>query len=411
MLKSFETTPAGEADKLLQADRPDESVLTVRSSPNMMQSLTEMPGLADGEVSLPITDKEFEMSRMAVDKDLPESIYGAAMMAFIRSSQTFRGTVHSLTFFVFSALVVNVLVQIYVLVCAKLYITMPAVAAVRELYASFHQHAFPDGEFSQEGWDQFGDTDALCQMPLSQPMFFFCILGIWTATCYVDLLESLQVVDLWVRLPTDVDAGKTTKVELKKEEDTIILKGASMRAKALAIALIPMPKIIIACMLWWLGARWLVATTSFQDLLLNAVALAFVTEMDELMYAACMPGDVQTMVQMFKIESPPPDDIHVFKQVFKIADPQAERESTEDATTDKEGDAASKKELEKMKLKFIAYRDCNLVKLMLRMLFTAAVVVGLPALYMYKLQQVLPDYKWDVHALCQARAGNTFAIF
>mmetsp|Transcript_117225 Transcript_117225/g.338908 ORF Transcript_117225/g.338908 Transcript_117225/m.338908 type:complete len:138 (-) Transcript_117225:210-623(-) len=124
---------------------------------------------------------------------------------------------------------------------------------------------------------------------------------------------------------------------------------------------------------WWLGARWLLSTTCFQDLLLNGVALAFVTELDELIYMALMPDDIKEMVQDFKIAVPP----KIVKSV------------------------STKSQHEKDLLTFVAYRDWRLSVMIARMASTALVVVGLPVVYIRYLQQVLPGYKWDVHANCE----------
>lgn len=64
------------------------------------------------------------------------------------------------------------------------------------------------------------------------------------------------------------------------------------------------PEVVIAVVLWWLGSSWLVSTTSFQDLLLNAVALAFVTELDELIYKVLVPEDIKATVQSYAISRP-----------------------------------------------------------------------------------------------------------
>merc|ERR1719401_2608255 len=99
---------------------------------------------------------------------------------------------------------------------------------------------------------------------------------------------------------------------VEDSEGHVLITAADRKTKAFAIAMIFVPKIIIAVYLWLLGARWLIATTSFQDLLLNAVALAFITELDELVYQALVPDDIHVLVQSYKIAKPSlpePDDL------------------------------------------------------------------------------------------------------
>jgi len=328
--------------------------------------------IEDKEVHLAMTKRDFKMSHSTTRQDLPESIYGAAMMAMIRSSQTYRSVVHGVTACVFGALVLNIFAQFYVLICTKMYICDAAVIRVRQLYGHYEAMVFPGGEFSPDGWHNFDRTEEVCQIPMSQPAFFIAILAIWTGTCWVDLLDSLTSLSSWIGLPSG-PAGERTVVEESEEHDCVILTHADSVTKSSVIVFILLPKLLIAMSCWWLGARWLLSTTCFQDLLLNAVALAFVTELDELLYFALIPDEIKESVQSTKIAIPP--------------------------KLEKSGAATSQYQADL--LTFVAYRDRRLKLMMGRMASTTMVVVGLPIVYTRYLQQVLPGYKWDVHANCE----------
>jgi len=313
-------------------------------------------------------------------QDLPESIYGAAMMATLRSSQTKHAAsaVHGVTSLVFICLVFNILMQFYVLYCTKLYVCTPAVNAVRALYAKFHREVFEDGVLSMELFGEFEDVEALCQIPLSQPLFFLSILVVWTCTCWVDLSESVQYLQLWFMLDRP-EKGQKTKVETT--DDTVVATSASLQTKATVICCVLLPKIGIACYLWLLGARWLVATTSFQDLMLNAVALSFITGLDELIYSAVFPEDIKALVQMYKIARPGPES---------VASPsKAATVGGDDAHT-----------------VIMRRHSRQTLKRIFCMLLTMLSLLVLPMIYMRFLQQVLPGYKWDVHGPCESRISN-----
>eukprot|EP00443_Scrippsiella_acuminata_P048507 CAMPEP_0115187034 /NCGR_PEP_ID=MMETSP0270-20121206/10288_1 /TAXON_ID=71861 /ORGANISM="Scrippsiella trochoidea, Strain CCMP3099" /LENGTH=434 /DNA_ID=CAMNT_0002600175 /DNA_START=164 /DNA_END=1466 /DNA_ORIENTATION=- len=311
--------------------------------------------------------------------DLPESIYGAAMMAVVRSSQTYRKTVHGVTSCVFVGLGINIFTQFYVLYCTKLYICAPAIHAIRELYAHYHQEVFIDGVFSHDAWENFDHAESLCQVPLSQPMFFMAILTIWTATCWVDLSESFRYLLFWCNL-RQPEHSHATEVDFC--DGNVLTTAASRRTKISIVVFVLVPKVMIAMYLWLLGARWLTATTGFQDLILNAVALAFITELDELIYAVVVPEDIQGLVRMYKItrqccDSPLPipgalKDVESFQTISNNRD-------------------------KKFRMR-IAW--------MLGVMF---IVFALPVVYMYRLQHVLPNYHWDVHAPCQARIADLIA--
>jgi len=167
-------------------------------------------------------------------------------------------------------------------------------------------------------------------------------------------------------------------VEIEKSEDAMLTTAAALRTKVAVVWFIFAPKIAIAVYLWWLGARWLTSTTNFQDLLLNAVALAFITELDELMYKVIVPEDIQALVGMYKIARSgygcKPDIV-------------AEHFHETCSTMLEESDRAARRRIA-------------------RILVTMAVVTALPILYMRYLQNVLPGYRWDVHAPCESRVAE-----
>jgi len=321
------------------------------------------------DMKLPRNSSDFHLAvsdlrPLGRSRDLPESIYGAAMMAAIRMSQRSGLAVHGVTASVFLGLALNVLMQVYVLYCTMIYITNPSVTKVRGLYARYETSVWADGAFSAEGWASFPEREDICQIPFSQPMFFMAILLIWMGTCWVDLKESISYTMLWCQLDRP---SPRAHADVEEEEDgTLIARSASRLTKFMVLTLILLPKVVIGLSLLWLGARWLAATPSFEDLVLNAVALAFITELDELIYNVAMPEDVMALVRLYKIarpqeESPTPE--HNENTVIKL-------------------------------------RNRRFLSRISYMLSTIAVIGVLPVVYMNYLQQAIPEYRWDVQGLC-----------
>jgi len=332
--------------------------------------LSQESGLQSGMTGIAIVRHEFSLLNEPVSTPISESIYGAAMMAVIRSSLTRNQVVHGVTSCVFGGLVLNVIMQLYVLYCTRLYICVPAIKHIREIYSSYHEAVYYEGSFSQDAWEAFPEVEELCQIPLSQPPFFLAILICWTATIWKDLLESIRYITAWCALP---DCSRLTVVE--NMDGTVVLKEANWKAKAFVLATTLIPKVFIALVLWWLGACWLAATNSFKDLLLNAVALAFVTELDELIYQVLVPEDIQAMVLSYRIARP-----HFSREYMLGADGD-------------EDDLSSLR----------SQRDRRLLRRICVMMSTVTVVICLPIFYMRFLQQVLPGYRWDVHGPCEAQ--------
>jgi hypothetical protein len=108
----------------------------------------------------------------------------------------------------------------------------------------------------------------------------------------------------------------------------------------------------------WLGSRWLVSTVGFSDVLLNAVALAFVFELATLIYDAAVPYHTKEMVKSTRLP-------HVLS------------------------------------------KDSENCRNTFGTLLLLVVAAALAACYMFAplswgpfAQHVLPDYKWDVCGVC-----------
>merc|ERR1719401_2460466 len=85
-------------------------------------------------------------------------------------------------------------------------------------------------------------------------------------------------------------------IEQNKEEKKLYVKGLTPLCRATLILLVCVPKFIICIALLYLGCNWLSATTSFQELVMNTVAMEFITRIDEMLYSTLLPKSMQTEV-------------------------------------------------------------------------------------------------------------------
>merc|ERR1719235_3130342 len=76
----------------------------------------------------------------------------------------------------------------------------------------------------------------------------------------------------------------------KEEEGKVVIKGLTVGLKGGIVIFIMIPRILIAVTLLWLGCRWLAATQSFADILLNSVGLEFILLLKESLYIALAPA-------------------------------------------------------------------------------------------------------------------------
>jgi len=250
------------------------------------------------EISLE-TDALIEIVPHAKTKGLFESIYGSAMAAIIQSAADSTPCAGSqlsgMTMIIYGYLIANVAFQSYLLHAMKNYICAPTIAKIRRIYRDFRHATHENDVFSVQLWNAWDhdEKSELCQVPLSQPVLFMVLLFIWTSYMLVDIRQTAFYANAWLSLPYPEDVGCKAEVKVRRTEDAIITEAASRKVKVRVFVMILLPKAAIAAVLWWLGARWLTATPSFENLLLNAAALAFVTEVDEIMYAALAADDVK----------------------------------------------------------------------------------------------------------------------
>merc|ERR1712007_369539 len=135
-----------------------------------------------------------------------------------------------------------------------------------------------------------------------------------------------------------------------EETHSLRVVGLTYVVKAI-IALIALVRLGICGVLLWMGCRWLVATTNFGDLILNAVALVFVVELKDFMYMILVPSRNKRDLQNTNIAPP----------------------------------------REKEKPSFFLF---------IGSFFWIPVTVMWVFGYIYMFQQVLPEYKWDITEVC-----------
>mmetsp|Transcript_75080 Transcript_75080/g.217079 ORF Transcript_75080/g.217079 Transcript_75080/m.217079 type:complete len:379 (-) Transcript_75080:201-1337(-) len=317
--------------------------------------------------------------------DLPENLYGAAMMAVVRSSQGHHRMFHGVTVCIYVAMLLNMTMQIYMLYFSSLYISRPAINYARGLYKDYHHGAFDVGGvdawlFSEEMWKEFvghhmAEAIEICQLPLSQPSITIAVLLIWTVACWDDTLYALHWIELWFKLPLTEDGF--TQVVVSEEE--LVAVATAKPVKAVIVVAVLFPKIFTSMYLWVVGMRWLLSTPSFGALFLNTVGLAFLTNLGELLYSVFVPGEIQSMVQTYKLFVDREDWIESEMQVRS------------------QGRACT-----------VCKCFCNgprcqrrFLRLAGRMLVTLVGIIAAPTLYMWKFQRVLPHYQWDVAAPCR----------
>mmetsp|Transcript_69960 Transcript_69960/g.177553 ORF Transcript_69960/g.177553 Transcript_69960/m.177553 type:complete len:115 (-) Transcript_69960:516-860(-) len=93
------------------------------------------------------------------------------------------------------------------------------------------------------------------------------------------------------------------------EEDVALLVALSPVFRALLTLVVVVPKFLIPILLAIFGCTWLTAIESVSDLILNALAMAFIVEIDELIYDAFLPEVLKEELAELMTAIPQEDEV------------------------------------------------------------------------------------------------------
>lgn len=245
-----------------------------------------------------------------------------------------------------------------------------AVNAIRQDYSHYqhtmygdHVHKNQNGFWRGDG-EQFLNVSAfetltdsekhnVCQIPLAHPGYTGMILFIWSLTCCADLRNAVEgLTKLIMTVPTVDDM----QLVLRNVEggSGALVAGLTMPMKFFIAFFIFLPRILTIFLLAFLGCRWLLATNSLSDLLLNGLALEFMLMLKELLYVTLASKRNKFITENTFL----PEDHHEYTMLDTLG-------------------AAG----------------------------WAVLAGGWVYSYLYHLQMVIPGYNWDVKEVCATWAG------
>lgn len=126
------------------------------------------------------------------------------------------------------------------------------------------------------------------ELPWLQPGILLCMLCILLWCLY--LCQELRAVFFSLEAVSFLPRGRST----------ILQNGRFLQMSYIrfyAYCLIRLSRLAIAVALLYAGVLWLAGTTSITDLILNAVALSAILQVDEMVFTALMPKKIQINIQ------------------------------------------------------------------------------------------------------------------
>lgn len=273
--------------------------------------------------------------------------------------------------------VINVALQVFLIEHIVSLVVPFRIDPIRNSYEAFERHMYAGhttlsangeergvhGYFDPARFDTL-DEDVkgmVCSIPFSQPRFFIGIVFIWTLTCVGEMKQCVDhFYSLIVMMPTVLSMGDGLQAKPGSQSRAHVVDGLPRGIKALILVFIIVPRVLLTCLLCWLGCRWLAATADFGDLVLNAIAAEFILQFKGLFYLTLVP--VQFKEDLRTTEFLPP-----------------------------------------------ARRHRTSVWALMNMLLWGVLAFGWACFYMFFFQMVLISYQWDVHGVCDRWITATFS--
>eukprot|EP00928_Gymnodinium_smaydae_P077888 TRINITY_DN613_c3_g1_i1.p1 TRINITY_DN613_c3_g1~~TRINITY_DN613_c3_g1_i1.p1 ORF type:complete len:379 (+),score=41.83 TRINITY_DN613_c3_g1_i1:72-1139(+) len=276
----------------------------------------------DDESSHP--DDEFDnLDMQPVDFD--EDTYAMTLVQFTRDAKELaskslpRGVVISRFGITSFLIVITVVLQLFLLHNVRRFVSARAVHDIRLAYHHFEVHMYTNltlyeenadpsaseneevpelnfrGKQNDWNWNRFATLSEdiksnVCRIPLSEPFFCWVILFLWTTTCVQEVRRAKRLFQGLV-LNTKTCSSMTCAYDgaLSADEDVVVIQQLT-RSMKVSFTLILALRVGVTCYLLWEGCRWLLATTSFADIILNAIALEFILYIKDTLYLALMPN-------------------------------------------------------------------------------------------------------------------------
>jgi len=232
-----------------------------------------------------------------VEYDIPEDSYGAAILAIIKEVQEFDSSGrHSRRIRLGYALVLltlNLMLQVGILMFIDSHVVRPAVHNIQMIFKNYHATFFDDtGRFRPERWQSYSTKQKLCQLGASSRFFFCVVLFVWVTAIQREFRTTYYMTRNINRMPR---CSHSSQMMIVTRQNVCIV-ALTLRTRWLLYALVCAPKFLISLYLLSLGCQWLSASTSFEGLVLNAVAMEFVLHIDELLYKAFVPATYRRQV-------------------------------------------------------------------------------------------------------------------
>jgi len=247
----------------------------------------EGPGSCEANGCFELTGVEF---------DIPEDAYGAAILAIVQfdlSDSTFALTVYRRVFGL-GLLALNLFLQFAILLYVNNFVVLKAVAEVQKQYYQYRAEVFDaEGIFREDVWSDYSGQADMCQIGMTNRWFYYSVLACWSLSVMIEIRTSEKLTRDILRMPLCA----TTKEQILEHNEQQYIVALTRPTRFMIFLLVCVPKFVISVALLFLGCNWLSATSDFESLVMNTVAMNFVLGIDEMLFMAVLPAEHRKQVE------------------------------------------------------------------------------------------------------------------
>lgn len=261
------------------------------------------------------------------DIDIDQDVYGATIFSVIYDLAELitgvdldeLGAWMNLTrlVFVLLTLMANFTLQVGLLYWIYFYIVLQSVHKAETIYQKYHADCFQDGQFVKALFDKWDYKPDLCGLGFANFGFMFAIQCLWWTVMLNEVRKNEQLLTTIMALPHTTNALEM--VQVGEDDGVVRFKALTGPVRRTLYVVLILPKILICISLLVIGTVWLTSTCSFADLILNAIALEFVIEVDELLFQALLPSFICQRIDNTKFWMPSTSDsLEAKKRTFLV---------------------------------------------------------------------------------------------
>lgn len=260
------------------------------------------------------------MANAAVEHDLACDCWGATIFVLIKDLPLLydRKDIKLETVLRFSVIVVcmflNLICQSMLVYFMAWTVMVPNVKSVQMVYREYHRIAFNNGQFDLQGFDSLGDKNLehLCSIGISSRTFLCICLFLWALNCFNEfrlIWKRVSSLCLLPQLPANVPAHYMVyEVASKGEGDVLGNKNMVVCmcpfTNAFIYIFVLIPRFIITLSLLVMGTAFITSSSTFENLILNSLAMTFIFDIDELLFVCFLPRRLEQNIQKTKLVTP-----------------------------------------------------------------------------------------------------------